>query len=859
MRLIITEKNNSAKKIAQILSGGTAKEDKSYKVPYYTWSGSEGDQRTVGLKGHVVGPAFPEGYSNWQETDLHDLIDAELTTEPTDKNVVKAVRKLAKEADSIVIATDFDREGELIGLEALAEAFAANPEIVGRLAAEPGDDEGRLVQTLSTERPKIHRARYSALTKEEIERAFGDLDELSYDLAQAGAARQDIDLIWGATLTRAVSLATRRFGSNFLSVGRVQSPTLALVVERELERRAHVAKPYWEVYAKFAHPDGAFEAHHKTDKFWEEAEAKAAVAGTKSPGVVSELTARKNTRKPPTPFNTTAFTTEASSRLGITPKAAMRFAEDLYMDGFISYPRTDNTVYPASLPTRELVSALVKRPEFSAAAPLLDGDLKPTRGKKETTDHPPIYPTQAVNPEALEGPKRRVYELVARRFLATFAPPMITESTRADIEAGTEQYFVRGSVVVDAGFARDLHLRALEGPGDPQARAGPGAAARRRALDRREGDPAAVADQPGQARRDDGGARPGHEGDARRHHPEALRPRLRLQQPARALGDRDRDVQGVPQVRAADGDAGDDRRAREDHGRDRRRQAAEGRRARVQPRDAARHDHRAREAARGPRQGDLGRHGRGQVPRPLPASARRRGARTRTARRTGCGSSSCAAASASSAARATTATTRRTPTPATSPGPLPGRGYELWRLEERCSVCGKTPRLTVRGFRGRPWKLCLNDDCPTMVEMREKRAEREAAKAAAAEAKAKAEAEGGDGAKADADGKPPVVDTTRVKRGPGREVRRPQARAGQEVALLACSSRSRASTERARRRRRSCSPRARRDARCSCASRAAREASERMRELLKDPDGRARSRAPSCCSSAPRAPSSSSA
>ena len=78
-------------------------------------------------------------------------------------------------------------------------------------------------------------------------------------------------------------------------------------------------------------------------------------------------------------------------------------------------------------------------------------------------------------------------------------------------------------------------------------------------------------------------------------------------------------------------------------------------------------------------------------------------------------------------------------------GPLPGRGYELWRLEERCSVCEERPRLTVKGFRGRPWKLCLNDDCPTMVEMREKRAEREAAKEAREEAKAadeKAAAEG---------------------------------------------------------------------------------------------------------------------
>ena len=116
---------------------------------------------------------------------------------------------------------------------------------------------------VSGNRP-VKRARYSALTKDEIEDAFGNLDDLSYELAYAGAARQDIDLIWGATLTRAVSLATRRFGSNFLSVGRVQSPTLGLIVERELERRAHVAKPYWEVFARFEHADGAFETHPRT-------------------------------------------------------------------------------------------------------------------------------------------------------------------------------------------------------------------------------------------------------------------------------------------------------------------------------------------------------------------------------------------------------------------------------------------------------------------------------------------------------------------------------------------------------------------------------------------------------------------
>ena len=295
----------------------------------------------------MLGPAFPEGYSNWQKTDLHDLIDAELIKEPTDKNVVKAIEKVAKEADELVIATDFDREGELIGLEALEEMLDANPELGTREETKDG--------TL-----RVKRARYSALTKEEIERAFNELDELSYPLANAGAARQDIDLLWGATLTRAVSLGTRRFGSNFLSVGRVQSPTLGLIVEREMERRAHVAKPFWELFAKFQHPDGSFEAHHDDRQVLGEGRGRRGARRHRRPGhgqvgdgaQEHAQAADAATTRPPSPPTPPAGS--ASPRA-----SAMRIAEDLYMDGFISYPRTDNTVYPVSLPLRELVSSLV--------------------------------------------------------------------------------------------------------------------------------------------------------------------------------------------------------------------------------------------------------------------------------------------------------------------------------------------------------------------------------------------------------------------------------------------------------------------------------------------------------------------
>ncbi|HWW66744.1 MAG TPA: DNA topoisomerase I, partial [Solirubrobacterales bacterium] len=749
-------KNNSAKKIAEILGGGSASTDKTFKVPYYTWTDADGDQMTIGLKGHVLGPAFPEGYSNWQKTDLHDLIDAELVKEPTDKNVVKAIRKVAVEADELVIATDFDREGELIGLEALEEMLDANPALGSREGARDG--------TL-----RIKRARYSALTKEEIERAFADLDELSYPLANAGAARQDIDLLWGATLTRAVSLSTRRFGSNFLSVGRVQSPTLGLIVEREMERRAHVAKPFWELFAKFQHPDGSFETHHMVDKFWEKTEADAALAGTSSPGTVKSVTARKNTRKPPTPYNTTAFSTDASSRLGITPASAMRIAEDLYMDGFISYPRTDNTVYPVSLPVRELVSSLVRVREFSAAAGLLDGELKATRGKKETTDHPPIYPTQAIHPGALEGPKRRVYELVVRRFLATFSPPMITESTRADIEAGSETYFVRGSVVVDPGYAAiytyarspDEEIpklqegQSLDLDGDPwivdketqppsrisqskliemMEERGLGTKATRADIIQKLFDRGYVYANP---------PIPSETGIAMYEAFKRFVPRMATpEMTAQLEAEMDRIAAGEM---TKDGVVGESRdllhktwseidSSREDlakvvwAGMDQDRILGP---CKV-----------CEEAGRAKEDGS-------------PNMLRIIRAKKSGKRFVGC-----------------SGWTLDDPDSCDQTFPLPQRG-DVFKLEDRCSVCGQTPRLKVVPFRGRPWNLCLNDDCESMQEMKKRRAEREAARAAK-EAMAKAPPIG----EADKDGKAPAKTATKADAGTRRRKRAKAATKG---------------------------------------------------------------------------------
>src|SRR5215213_9052284 len=430
MRLIISEKANAAKKIAQFLAEGPVKDGKHRSIPHHTcnWRGEE--CVSVGLKGHVMSVEYPEEYSNWQKVEPSSLIDAEILKSVSEKGVAEAIRSLSKKADKVVIATDFDREGELIGVEALSLAFEANPSLVDH----------------------VERARFSALTKGEVTRAFDELVEVSEELAAAGEARQDIDLIWGATLTRWVSRATKRYGSAFLSVGRVQSPTLVLIAERERERRAFTPEPYWEIEASLQNGE-PFTARHAKGRFKEEAAARAAYENLTETAKVTEIKEKSAKRPPPVPFNTTGFLS-AAANLGISPSRAARLAEDLYTDGYISYPRTDNTVYPRSLDLREVLGELKRVEEVGAYAQklLAGGKLSPTRGKKETTDHPPIYPTGYASKEMLRDDQWKIYQLVVRRFLATLSAPTETLRTTVRLESGGEPLIAGGTVVTKEGW-----------------------------------------------------------------------------------------------------------------------------------------------------------------------------------------------------------------------------------------------------------------------------------------------------------------------------------------------------------------------------------------------------------------------
>jgi DNA topoisomerase-1 len=426
MHLIIAEKNIAANRIAHILSGKdkvSAKKEGGVNVYNF------GDKTSIGLRGHVVEVDFVEGYTNWrsQERPPRSLIDAGTIKRPTEPTIVKLIQKIAKKANRVTIATDFDTEGELIGKEAYELVRAVNQKV------------------------PIDRARFSAITKEEINRAFSEPTDIDFDLAAAGEARQVVDLIWGASLTRFISLAAKRGGGNILSVGRVQSPTLAMIVDREREIESFIPEPYWEI-SLITEKDGQpINARHAAGRFTDKKEADAAYAGTKDPLIVTEVKEGKRVDRAPTPFDTTQFIV-AAARIGYSAANAMRVAEELYMNGFISYPRTDNTIYPPSLNLESILTTLEKT-QFAPDVAWVRKNKrsKPTEGKKSSTDHPPIHPTGVATQEQL-GENWKLYELVVRRFLATLSPDAEWATMRIGMDASGQNYISTGSRLTEPGW-----------------------------------------------------------------------------------------------------------------------------------------------------------------------------------------------------------------------------------------------------------------------------------------------------------------------------------------------------------------------------------------------------------------------
>lgn len=447
MLLIIAEKPIAGKRIADILSNGRTRTATVGRAPVYDFEWKGAPARVVPLRGHVKDVDFPKKYAYWLGTDLKELVHAPLDYIPTEKEICLALESMGRETHSVIVATDADREGEAIGVEALESLWKTNPKF------------------------ELARAYFSAMTPKDIETAFSNLSKVDFAFADSANARREIDLVWGSVLTRYLSITSGKMGKEFLSMGRVQGPTLGLIVNREKERLAFVPVHYWEVHAQFERNAQTFDAEHKRGRFLDRAEAEAVLASKEPPiGTVVSVNKKMRSLERPIPFNTTLFI-KAATGIGFSAGKAMEVAESLYQAGYTSYPRTDNSAYPPSLDIPLLLKQLKTVSSFSSDVEkiLAQPKIVPSAGK-ETKDHPPIHPVSPARQDQLSPPQWKIYELIVRRFLATVAEDAITENVLVEIDLNGQSFVARGQTYVKLGWkavykyskAEDVELPPLE-------------------------------------------------------------------------------------------------------------------------------------------------------------------------------------------------------------------------------------------------------------------------------------------------------------------------------------------------------------------------------------------------------------
>ena len=433
--LIIAEKPQAAKKIAEALADKTAKKEAKKKVPYYTLKHNGKEIVVACAVGHIYGLAQKvEGKKKW----TYPVFNIEWVpsysiskTSAFTKNYLDVIQTLAKKAKDVTIATDYDAEGEVIGLNVMR--FACN-------------------------KKDANRMKFSTLTKKELIHSYEDkANKINWPQANAGETRHILDWYWGINLSRALTLAVKlaRGGFKLLSAGRVQGPALKLVVEKEKEIRAFKPDPYWELKLTGKFGKNKVEGLHQEGKIWEKKKAADIYKKVKDEksGKISKIDKRQQKQKPPVPFDLTTLQTEAHKCLRISPKETLALAQNLYINGFISYPRTSSQKLPERLGLRNILKEIAKNKTYKALADKLLKlkTLKPNEGKKTDDAHPSIYPTGNI-PGALTDREGKLYDLIVRRFLSVFGEPAVRETVKAYVDVKKELFVIEGTRTVEKNW-----------------------------------------------------------------------------------------------------------------------------------------------------------------------------------------------------------------------------------------------------------------------------------------------------------------------------------------------------------------------------------------------------------------------
>ncbi len=419
MQMIIAEKSTAAETIAKNIGETKIKTEQKGPVKIWFTNINGTPSVVIPLKGHIKDVKYPDEFKKWEERTLIDMVDAKLEYHPTAQENIDIIKDYTKKVDKAIIATDYDTEGESIGFEAIS-----------------------VIRGLKKGMP-IFRSVFSSLTSKELSESFSNLQKPNKSIADSADARREIDLILGAVLTRFISLAAERLGNSFLSVGRVQTPTLTVIVKREAERRAFKPEKYWNFSAELKSKNKKFTAEYEKDKIFEKdaADEVRKVKGSKKATVISIVKKIRDVM-PPKPFNTTDFLRSAAAT-GFSVPNAMRIVQGLYMKGYVSYPRTDSETYPPTLDLKEILNELGKSSSYDKYVQKIKmAPLHPTKGK-EAKDHPPIHPVKLPN-DKLTPQEAKIFDLIARRFMATLYDSSKEENVTVKLD-------IRGKVFVSHG------------------------------------------------------------------------------------------------------------------------------------------------------------------------------------------------------------------------------------------------------------------------------------------------------------------------------------------------------------------------------------------------------------------------
>jgi DNA topoisomerase-3 len=449
--LVIAEKPSVGRDLSRVLPGPFAKNEGFL----------EGSQHVITWAvGHLVQLAEPDQYEDkfkkWRMADLPIVPDRFklVIRDERSKKQMNAIKRLLSrdDVDSVVNACDAGREGELI--------FAY------------------LYEKSGSKKP-VRRLWLNSMTKAAIKEAFGELRP-GADLASLEAAarsRSEADWIVGMNATRAATIRLRSAFDGAVSLGRVQTPTLAILAKREQEIRAFVPEPYWVVDATFdptAEPagrvyEGRFHAPaagratrsqdleqrspsqdgervSRGPRVASAEEADAIVAACRDQlGAITKLEKSERKERPPLLYDLTSLQSDASSRYGFTARRTLAAAQRLYEEHTaLTYPRTNSRYLPGDMiqEIRPIARVVGERSEYAQASRYVTGlDVLPLArvvNDAKVTDHHAIIPTNAERHpvDKMSDDDRRIYDLVARRFLAAFHPEAVIENTRVETTVG---------------------------------------------------------------------------------------------------------------------------------------------------------------------------------------------------------------------------------------------------------------------------------------------------------------------------------------------------------------------------------------------------------------------------------------